>query len=272
MASLINRARMTTATTGTGTVTLGSAVAGFLTFAEAGAVNATTYPYVIEEGDDFEMGQGTYTSSGTTFSRDTVTVSKISGTAGTSKMNLAGTAAIFITPRASDLNDASLITTGTVGTARLGSGTANSGSFLRGDQSWQAVSVPSEASQADMESASGSTQMVTPRRVKDSPFAAKAWCKWGVTTTIDASAGVSSITDNGTGDWTLNWSTAFSSANYAVVYNIEATGTTYPGLQWFRAIRNGGQSAGSVRVMAADAGFGGVADPTKNHVVAFGDQ
>lgn len=31
------------------------------------------------------------------------------------------------------------ITTGTVGTARLGSGTANSGSYLRGDQTWQAI-------------------------------------------------------------------------------------------------------------------------------------
>jgi len=34
---------------------------------------------------------------------------------------------------------ASKITSGTVATARLGSGTANSGTFLRGDQSWQAV-------------------------------------------------------------------------------------------------------------------------------------
>lgn len=35
---------------------------------------------------------------------------------------------------------ASDITSGTVGTARLGSGTANSGTYLRGDQTWAAVS------------------------------------------------------------------------------------------------------------------------------------
>lgn len=35
--------------------------------------------------------------------------------------------------------DASKITTGTIATARLGSGTANSSSFLRGDQTWSTV-------------------------------------------------------------------------------------------------------------------------------------
>lgn len=102
--ALLNSARMTTATTGTGTVTLGSAVAKYFTFAEAGAVNATVYSYRIEEGNDFEIGIGTYTSSGTTFSRDTVTASKIGGTAGTSKMNLAGAAEIIIVARAQDFD------------------------------------------------------------------------------------------------------------------------------------------------------------------------
>lgn len=37
-------------------------------------------------------------------------------------------------------NDAANITTGTLGTARLGSGTANSTTFLRGDQTWATVS------------------------------------------------------------------------------------------------------------------------------------
>jgi hypothetical protein len=105
MAALLNRARMSTTTTGTGTITLGSAVSEFLSFAEAGAANATVYSYCIEDGSNFEIGIGTYTSSGTTFSRDTVTASKISGTAGTSKINLSGTATIFITARAADLGD-----------------------------------------------------------------------------------------------------------------------------------------------------------------------
>lgn len=133
MAGLLNRAKMSTSTTGTGTVTLGSAVTGFLSFAEAGAVNATVYPYVIEDGDDFEIGIGTYTSSGTTFSRDTVTASKISGTAGTSKINLSGSATIFLTARAGDIlnpaNNLSDVAAAATAASNLGLGTGDSPQF-----------------------------------------------------------------------------------------------------------------------------------------------
>ena len=94
MASLLNRARMTTSTAGTGTVTLGSAVTRFASFAEAGAADATVYHYLIEDGDDFEVGLGTYTSAGTTFSRDTVLLSKIAGVSGTTKITLSGSATV----------------------------------------------------------------------------------------------------------------------------------------------------------------------------------
>lgn len=104
MAKLFNRARMTTATTGTGTITLGAAVSNaFLTFAEAGVANADVVAYCIEDGTDFESGIGTYTSAGTTLSRTTVRNSKIGGTAGTSKINLSGTATVFLSPAKEDL-------------------------------------------------------------------------------------------------------------------------------------------------------------------------
>ena len=46
--------------------------------------------------------------------------------------------------------------------------------------------------------------------------AAKAWVtfKGTATAVIDASEGVASIVDNGTGDYTVNFSNSFSSANY----------------------------------------------------------
>jgi hypothetical protein len=67
---LKNRVKVTSTTTGTGTFTLGSAVAGYQDFASIGDGNQTYY--IISDGTDFEAGVGTFTSSGTTLSRDRV--------------------------------------------------------------------------------------------------------------------------------------------------------------------------------------------------------
>lgn len=104
-ALLFNRARVATATTGTGTVTLGAKVSNkYATFAEAGVVNAQVVTYTIEDGNDWEIGRGTYTSSGTTLSRDTVLNSSVGGTVGTSKLNLSGAAEVFITAAKEDFD------------------------------------------------------------------------------------------------------------------------------------------------------------------------
>jgi hypothetical protein len=89
---------MSTATTGTGTITLGSAVAGYLSFASAGAANGDTLTYAIKDGTNSEIGRGVYTSSGTTLTRGTILKSTNSGSA----INLSGTAEVFITASAED--------------------------------------------------------------------------------------------------------------------------------------------------------------------------
>ena len=47
---------------------------------------------------------------------------------------------------------------------------------------------------------------------------AKVWCRWNGdgTAAINDSFNVSSLTDNGTGDFTVNFSTNMSNANYSV--------------------------------------------------------
>ena len=86
-----DRVKETTTTTGTGTVTLAGASAGFQSFAAIGDGN-TTY-YAITSGNDYEVGLGTYTASGTTLSRATILESSNSGSA----ITLSGTSDVFCT-------------------------------------------------------------------------------------------------------------------------------------------------------------------------------
>jgi len=93
-----DRVQETTTTTGTGTVTLAGAVTGFQSFAAVGNGNTTFYTIADQSGSNWEVGVGTYTSSGTTLSRDTVLSSSNSG----SLVNFSsGTKNVFVTLPAS---------------------------------------------------------------------------------------------------------------------------------------------------------------------------
>ena len=95
-----NRVKVTTSTTGTGTITLGSAVAGFQSFADGGIVNGNEVRYTITDGNDWEVGTGTYTSAGTTLSRTLIESST------GSLLNLSGTnVEVFITMAAVDIDN-----------------------------------------------------------------------------------------------------------------------------------------------------------------------
>jgi hypothetical protein len=87
-----NRVQETTATTGTGTITLAGAVSGFQSFAVVGNGN-TTY-YTITSGTAWEVGIGTYTASGTTLARTTILSNSLGTTAA---ISLTGTSNVFVT-------------------------------------------------------------------------------------------------------------------------------------------------------------------------------
>ena len=104
MVTLVNRAKVSTSTTGTGTITLGAAESGYQTFAAAGVVNGDIVRYVIEDGTNWEIGTGTYTAAGTTLSR---TVSESSNA--DNPINLSGSAIVYVGATASDFGASGVI-------------------------------------------------------------------------------------------------------------------------------------------------------------------
>jgi hypothetical protein len=114
---LADRVQVTTSTTGTGTLTLGSVVTGFQDFTVIGDGN-TTY-YAITNSTAWEVGVGTYTASGTTLARTTI-LSNSNGN--TSPITLSGDSNVFVTYPAVAASDAALPTQ-----------TSNAGKYLQTD-------------------------------------------------------------------------------------------------------------------------------------------
>jgi hypothetical protein len=90
-----DRVKEVTTTTGTGAISLGGAQTNFVTFSSALSDGDTTYYAIVDNNNiDYEVGLGTYTSSGNTLARTTILDSSNGGSA----VNLsAGQKDVFIT-------------------------------------------------------------------------------------------------------------------------------------------------------------------------------
>jgi hypothetical protein len=100
--SLFDLTGVATGTTGTGSITLGSALPGHSLFADAGVSDGDEVRYLLKDGSNRELGTGTYTASGTVLSRDTVHASIISGVRGTTKLTLSGAAEVYLVASSGD--------------------------------------------------------------------------------------------------------------------------------------------------------------------------
>lgn len=190
-----DRVRETTATTGTGTVTLAGAVFGFQSFAVVGNTNTTYYAIVDATTGAWEVGIGTYTASGTTLSRDTVLESSTGGTAISFGV---GTKDVFCTYPAerSVYVDGTAITPGTA--ARLGYTNLTQGSAL------SVLGVTGNAT-ADVDSiAAGSDHQVLRRSGTAVGFGAVALNQ------ANAVTGTLAVANGGTGATTANANTVFA--------------------------------------------------------------
>jgi len=86
-------------------------------------------------------------------------------------------------------------------------GTKDATTFLRGDNTFQTVSSYTDSDALSLFNASGSAPV----------YACRAWVQYNAASAIVGSGNVSSITDNATGNNTVNFATNMPDANYAVV-------------------------------------------------------
>ena len=91
---LADRVQETTTSTGTGSVTLAGAVTGYQSFAVIGNGNTTYYTIADQGGANWEVGIGTYSTTGPTLARTTVLSSSNSGSL---VPFTAGTKTVFVT-------------------------------------------------------------------------------------------------------------------------------------------------------------------------------
>lgn len=122
------------------------------------------------------------------------------------------------------------------------------------------------ASQSTQETGTSETAIVVTGRQHYHPSASKGWVDISVSggnPSNSRSYNVSSITDNGLGSYTVNWSTNFSNANYAVVATPERTNANA------HSATTTDKASGSVRIVLTDAADGTL--DTSVSVVAFGD-
>jgi hypothetical protein len=88
-----------------------------------------------------------------------------------------------------------------------------------------AAGGPSQANQAALEAETNEDTYAPPDLIKHSPGVAKAWCHITAIGGLDSpDYNVSSVTDTGAGDRTINFTVSFSGSEYAATATVENEG------------------------------------------------
>ena len=134
-----------------------------------------------------------------------------------------------------------------------------------------AVTGTAVATQAQQETGTATDVLVTSGRQQFHPSAIKGWAvvtMSGGTPTLATNYNVTSIGDNGTGDFTITWTRVFTDAFYCVAGQAGTPGTAFA---FISPGSLGAIAAGSYRATTFDSGFN-PADRTYNMAIAFGGQ
>jgi len=234
---LADRVRETTTVTGTGTATLLGAVSGYQSFAAVGNANTTYYVIANQSASEWEVGIGTYTSSGTTLSRTTV----LSSSNGGSLVNFsAGTKDVFVDYPASKAvyEDASgnidsyPITNGTINNTTVGATTPAAGTFT------------TLTAQTEVLKGTGQNFLTYSQTFQNA-----AWIKQ---TNVTATDNATTAPDGTTTAASVAWASA---TNGTGIYQYK-TGLSWTGISNTKSIYVRADVAGGT-VVLVDAGYGG---------------
>ena len=122
----------------------------------------------------------------------------------------------------------------------------------------------SQANQAAIEAETNENTYIPPDLLKHNPGVAKGWVVFQVDGTVDANLNVSSVDDDGTGDFGVNWGTDFSGNDYVCVGTAEEATD-------FRCVHVSTKTGATAEIEVKNAA-NSLSDPDKTHVIAYGDQ
>lgn len=169
-----NLVRVVTATTGTGTLTLGAAVSGWLTPVQAGAPDGAIISYSIHDiNGGKEVGFGTLGGTGTTLTR--TGVYRSTGAANVGKISLSGSAVVLFTVAAEDLTSIFASPTFTGNVVFPGDGIITSAGIVRIGYGTSSLTYGVNSGQGlQLVGGTGATASATGSRIAVGVFAANA--------------------------------------------------------------------------------------------------